>query len=85
MRKMYGYGTLSIERLRLILTSLPQNFFSVYRNLFNCLASDELHHTEGEFSFFIYATCGWAALSKEHSSEAAQLFSNFWFNFKAKA
>ena len=53
----------------------------MYRNLFDRLASDELHHTEAEFPSFGYATWGWAALSKERPSEAARLFYNFWLNF----
>ncbi|KAH9995729.1 DnaJ domain-containing protein [Russula vinacea] len=56
-------------------------FFTMYRNLFDRLASDELHYTEAEFPSFGYATWGWAALSKERPSEAARLFYKFWLNF----
>lgn len=57
------------------------NFFTIYRNLFDRLASDELHYAEAEFPSFGYATWGWAAQSKERPSEAARLFYNFWLNF----
>lgn len=59
----------------------PQSFFTMYRNLFDRLASDELHYTEAEFPSFGNATWGWAALSKERPSEAARLFYKFWLNF----
>jgi DnaJ family protein A protein 5 len=59
----------------------PQNFFTVYRNLFDRLAGDERHYIETEFPSFGFAMWGWAALSKERPSEAARLFYNFWLNF----
>ena len=77
---MCGYGML-LDKKTPPPDSDPQNFFSVYRNLFDRLAGDERHYTEAEFPAFGYAAWGWAAQSKERPSEAARLFYNFWLNF----
>ncbi|KAI0249867.1 DnaJ domain-containing protein [Lactifluus subvellereus] len=56
-------------------------FFTVYRNLFDRLASEERHYNDVEFPSFGYSTWDWMASSKERPSEAARLFYNFWLNF----
>ncbi|KAI9462149.1 hypothetical protein F5148DRAFT_982880 [Russula earlei] len=61
------------------LTDEENSFFTIYRNLFDRLASDE--HTDVDFPSFGYSTWGWTAQSKERPSEAARLFYNFWLNF----
>ncbi|KAH9958552.1 DnaJ domain-containing protein [Russula dissimulans] len=62
-------------------TDEENSFFTVYRNLFDRLASDERQHADIEFPSFGYSTWDWTAQSKERPSEAARLFYNFWLNF----
>ncbi|KAH9999223.1 DnaJ domain-containing protein [Russula compacta] len=57
------------------------NFFTVYRNLFDRLASDERHYTDVGFPSFGYSTWDWTGPPKEHPSEAARQFYNFWLHF----
>jgi DnaJ family protein A protein 5 len=82
MGKTCGNGYIWVFREQLfLLGSIPQGFFTVFRNLFDRLASDERHYTDMDFPTFGYSTWGWTAPSKERSSEAARLFYNFWLNF----
>jgi DnaJ homolog subfamily A member 5 len=82
MGKVYGHRTLHSQgnTSRLILNP-SQGFFTIYRNLFDRLASEERQSNDLEFPSFGYSTWGWIAPSRERSSEAARLFYNFWLNF----
>ncbi|KAL4268275.1 DnaJ-domain-containing protein [Pleurotus pulmonarius] len=57
------------------------SFFTIYRNLFHRLASEEAMFTDhAEFPSFGYSTWPWAA-EKNDSPEAARHFYNGWMNF----
>jgi DnaJ homolog subfamily A member 5 len=70
-----------IDILKSELTTSIQSFFTIYRNLFHRLASEEAMFADHvEFPSFGYSTWPWAA-EKNDSPEAVRHFYNGWINF----
>jgi DnaJ family protein A protein 5 len=62
-----------------------QSFFTIYRNLFSRLESEEaLISGPVDYPSFGYSTWSWSPASKDQDDEAAKHFYAFWLNFSTE-
>jgi len=62
-----------------------QSFFTIYRNLFSRLQSEETWFSgKVDFPSFGYSTWSWSPPNKNQDNEAAKHFYLFWLNFSTE-
>lgn len=66
---------------RLLIFTLTQGFFAVYRNLFNRLQAEEAMFSDIDLPSFGYSTWTWTPVQKGEDLPAARTFYNVWINF----